>query len=183
MKKHNLFTILIIIMLNVSISLGFQVNLEAQDKRVSMKDKREGLLSTSDKLLNPGDPEQLKRFEKVRNPFEPYVEPTIEPDPEPVTKTQPKQINEKLILMQVVRILKPKGSLILGENRILILEDRKKLREGDIIPARVGGITYKVQITEITSRNFSLSLNQTKLTSGFSRASSKGKVTLNKASN
>ncbi len=85
--------------------------------------------------------------------------------------------------MQVVRILKPKGSLILGENRILILEDRKKLREGDIIPARVGGITYKVQITEITSRNFSLSLNQTKLTSGFSRASSKGKVTLNKASN
>ncbi len=29
-------------MLNVSISLGFQVNLEAQDKRVSMKDKREG---------------------------------------------------------------------------------------------------------------------------------------------
>ena len=100
-------------MLNVSISLGFQVNLEAQDKRVSMKDKREGLLSTSDKLLNPGDPEQLKRIEEVRNPFEPYVEPTIEPDPEPVTKTQPKQINEKLILMQVPQLLYQKQEKLL----------------------------------------------------------------------
>ena len=182
MKSYNVSSNLIT-MLIVFIGLGFQLNLEAQDKRVSLKDRREDILSSSDKLLNPGNPELLKRFENVRNPFEPYVEPTIEPDPEPVTKTQPKQINEKLILMQVVRILKPKGSLILGENRILILEDRKKLREGDIIPARIGGTIYKIQITEITGRNFSLSLNQTKLTSGFSRASSKGKVTLNKASN
>ena len=182
MKKYNVSSNLIT-MLIVFISLGFHLNLEAQDKRVSLKDRREEILSSADKLLNPGSPELLKRFEKVWNPFEPYVEPTIEPDPEPVTTTQPKQINEKLILMQVARLLKPKGSLILGENRILILEDRKKLREGDIIPARIGGITYKIQLTEITGRDFSFSLNQTKLTSGFSKASSKGKVTLNKASN
>jgi hypothetical protein len=182
MKKYNVSSNLIT-MLIVFISLGFHLNLEAQDKRVSLKDRREGILSSAEKFLNPGNPELLKRFEEVWNPFEPYVEPTIEPDPEPVTATQPKQINEKLILMQVVRLLKPKGSLILGENRILILEDRKKLREGDIIPAKIGGVTYKVQITEITGRNFSLSLNQTKLTSGFSKASSKGKVTRNKARN
>ena len=85
--------------------------------------------------------------------------------------------------MQVVRRLNPKGSLILGKTRILILEDRGKLHEGDIISTRIGESTYKVQITEITGRYFSLSLNQTKLTSSFSKASSKGRVTLNKTSN
>ena len=182
MNSYNVSSNLIT-MLIVFIGFGFHLNLKAQDKRVSLKDRREDILSSSDKLLNPGNPELLKRFETVRDPFEPYVEPITETDPKPVTKKQPKQINEKIILMQVVRILKPKGSLILGEKRILILEGQKKLHEGDIIPARLGGVTYKIQITEITGRDFSLSLNQTKLTSGFSRASLKGKVTLNKASN
>lgn len=182
MNKHN-FATHHLIMLIVSISLGFQVNLTAQDKRVSMKDKREEFLSVADQLLNPGNPELVKRFETVSNPFEPYIEPIVEPDLEPLTKVQTKQFDEKLVLRRVVKMLKPKGSLILGETRILILEGRKKLREGDIIPAKISGKIYKIQITEITGRNFTLSLNQSKLTSGFQLASSRGKVTLNKASN
>ena len=182
MKNYNVSTNLIIILI-VYISLCFQLNMFAQNKRVSLKNEREDILVSVDLILNPTNPELMTRFENVWNPFEPDIKPTVQSDSGPAATIQPNQINEKLILMQVVRRLNPKGSLILGKTRILILEDRGKLHEGDIISTRIGESTYKVQITEITGRYFSLSLNQTKLTSSFSKASSKGRVTLNKTSN
>ncbi len=167
----------IIIMYCALISLGLPSKLSAQDERVSLKDKRENTLSNADAILNPGDPELLERFNKGRNPFEPYVEPQKDKPKIVVRKTQERLLSDKIVLQKVANSLKPKGSLILGKKRILILENGAKLQEGNVIPAKMRGKTYNVKISEITGRDFTLSLNQSKITSSFMEARSKGRVT------
>ncbi len=139
--------------------------------RISSARDRQTTLDTVEKALSMEDAGLKARFAELRYPFR-FVEPEQptavagkdDEKPEPVVEEKP-VIPDEVILEAIAAQLRPKGTLIRSDRRMIILIGPGgrdiNLREGDEFSANYQGEQYSVTVSSVTTDLFSLKLNDT----------------------
>lgn len=131
------------------------------NKRVSPKLQREALLKVAEQMLAEPDPQRAVDLRNRRSPFvKPaplVVETTQDGAPAPVV-IEPVRLTNQQALAMVAERLRPRGTLILGSNRIVRLEGGGQLSAGTVLPLTVRGEEYRVVVESVQSDSFTLRL-------------------------
>lgn len=151
--------------------LILQASVEAQmGARISSARDRQAVLDRINDALHMDDEDLKGRFTDLRYPFR-FVQPEQpqvaakadepEEEPEEVVPTIP----EASILEAIAAQLKPKGTLIRSDRRMIILVGPGgrdiNLREGDEFTATYQEQQYTVTLDSVATDTFSLRLNET----------------------
>ena len=151
------------VVLFLSALLGLPVALAQEEPPLigKMAD-REELLELSEQLLDSGDPTFYERVLDLPNPYMVHVEKRVEVvGPGGAVEVVSNELPDLTVLKIVADRMKPKGSLIMGGKRVLLLEKSGKLTLGDVIPITIRNVTYKVIIADISDRTYTIKLNET----------------------
>ena len=76
----------------------------------------------------------------------------------PVTTGVGEVLPDARALQVISRQFQPFGSLVMGERGVLQLANGRTIAEGETFKAEIQGIVYQVQIGDVTSNGYSLSL-------------------------
>jgi len=126
-----------------------------------MADRQE-LLVLSEQLLDSGDSAFFERVLDISNPYLIFVEKRVEVvGTDGVVVPVLNELPDMAVLKIVADRLKPKGSLIMGGKRVLLLEKSGKLTLGDTIPITIRKVTYEVILSEISDKTYTIKLNDT----------------------
>lgn len=134
---------------------------------VSKKERRTGLLDRASEILAGDTTGFEETLDDLYNPFIGYIEPVAQPDPEvPDPDPEPvleeptvERYSDEAVLTQVANKLNATSVLILGPNKRLNLSNGASLSIGDIIPAHIRGVTYEIELIDVTPDDFTLRLN------------------------
>lgn len=155
--------------------LTFAPALQAQmGARISSARERQTILDRVNNALQKDDAELQQRFAGLRYPFR-FVEPdqpatavvAVEEAPveQAVVVVQQPTVPDSVILEAIAAQLKPKGTLIRSDRRVIILVGPGgrdiNLREGDEFTATYQDVQYNVVLHEVSTDAFSLRLNET----------------------
>ena len=193
MKQHRIFVIFLVVW---ALTAGYVASVDAQEdadaaKRVLLKEDREATLAKMGAILKPAETDFDERIGEVLNPFELYQEPepVMEPEPvavvdslptlptaAPVAKKKDDAVPPGAILRTVANLLKPRGSMIVGTNKIMFSAKGARLKEGDELPLKIRGKPYVVVVDTITQRDYTLRLGGETLTKPYQSGLSKGSI-------
>jgi len=138
------------------------------NKKVSPRSQRESVLEVADRLLAEPDLNRVAQLRERRSPFvrpEPVV---AKADPEsevagPVIAAPVRLTNQQALALVAER-LRPRGTIIQGTTRIVMLEGGGRLSAGVELPLSVRGEDYKVVVDSVHSDHFVLRLGGQTLT-------------------
>ncbi len=143
-------------------------------KKVSQKSNREAALDSVEAILNFEDAVFLEKIAAAKHPFEPEVVETVQPadkivrpDIKPTTVRPAGRLPPEAVLRSVAKRLKPKGSLVTSRRSVLLLANGVRLTVGDVLPVRIRGETYNIEVSSITERDYTLSLKGVEVTKNF----------------
>ncbi len=173
----------------ILLGLGLAPLLIGQDeppRPVLLKKDRESVLENAENILHAENPGFLTTLLETHSPFLPPLEEVVEvvqETPEgprivtkPVAPKAPPKIPDADILRYVADRLNPKGSLVTSRRSLLLFPNGGKLTVGGSIPTKVRGKDYTIIVADITPNNYTLRLNEARITRSFKITSSKGAV-------
>ncbi|MFW5883527.1 MAG: hypothetical protein ACOCVG_04090, partial [Verrucomicrobiota bacterium] len=163
---------------------SFKINVRAPADAVLPAERRIEAMQIADWLVNFRDPGFTARLDDLPNPFlfeQPLPEAEIE-----VEDTQPQRptVSAQQILVQAGEDFSEniRGSLSLGGNAVLVLKGGEMARLGYTFTANPidrPDQSFKIEVTEITTRNFTLATNGTSMTFALPEQGSGGSITRN----
>jgi hypothetical protein len=126
-------------------------------------DSRQNMLSGMRTTLQNVDAEAAD-YSAVRSPF--VVPSKKEPEPVatkdlgnvPVSSGIGEVLPDAKALQVISRQFQPFGSLVMGDRGVLQLANGRTIAEGDVFKAEIQGVVYQVEIGDVTSKGYSLSL-------------------------
>lgn len=154
--------------------------LQAQD-RVVAHTKRMNLLKSAQELIDVSDESLFEKLSDVRYPFEFEPQKTVvvadntnkekivAPPPPP-----PKPVTKKEALDEFVSRLRPTGVLFKEDRGVLILAGGKQLLEGKVYRVNYKGKPFDIEVTEVTTDSYTLSIDDVTVTSPFDESSGTG---------
>ena len=176
----------LVLLVAVLLTPGYLQGQEEAPKLVSNKSGREATLVKAEALLKLEDREFLARIPDTNNPFELYVEPVTTVDEETgktvvveqpkIKAPEPPKISDETVLRSVAKSLKPRGSLVTSRKSLLLLANGRSLSEGDAISVKVRGEPFSVVVKEITTKYYTLTLNEAEVTMYFTDITKGGKA-------
>ena len=132
----------------------------------SRSDLLGGMKSTLDNVERPEG-----EYAAVSSPFE----ARIIKKPEPMIKKLDKVpqriagavLSDDHALSVISQQFRPLGSLVIGTRGVLQLQGNRNIEMGDSFKAEIKGNNYEVQITEVTSRGYTLQLGTAQISKNF----------------
>lgn len=142
--------------------------------------QRQAILEAGRRILNLAQPEQRLALLELKNPFADIVpevvvveKPVETKEPEVVEKVR---LSDQAILESVRPSLRPRGMLVRGERRVVLLA-RGPIAEGEFITAVADGETVQLYIEDVTTESFVLRLNDTRMLVHFAERTTSGQIT------
>jgi len=154
------------LVLFLSALLGLSVAMAQEEPeeppKIKKKADRQELLELSEQLLDSGDSTFFERVLEIYSPYLIFVEKRVEVvGTDGVVVPVLNELPDMAVLKIVADRLKPKGSLIMGGKRVLLLEKSGKLTLGDTIPITIRKVTYEVILSGISDKTYTIKLNDT----------------------
>ena len=112
-------------------------------------------------------------YEEVQSPFvvvskpEPQVMLTKDLSNVPVDTGIGEVLPDEDALRIISQQFKPFGSLVIGERGVLQLARGQTIAEGESFKAEIRGVAYEVQIMDVTSKSYKLSLGTAEVEKNF----------------
>lgn len=143
--------------------------------------QRKDLLSGMERVINNTEAESAS-LEGVTPPF--HVQDMSEPERESVvensvTEDLPETLNEPSEILSdedalrlIGRQFQPLGSLVMGDRRLLQLEEGRTIAVGESFKAKIKGRVYDVFIDEVSPSGYRLRLGNTMINKSFVKAGS-----------
>lgn len=132
----------------------------------SRSDLLGGMKSTLDNVERPEG-----EYAAVSSPFEARIIKKTEPMIKKLDKVPQRTVGAVLPDNQALSIIsqqfRPLGSLVLGTRGVLQLQGNRNIEMGDSFKAEIKGNIYEVQITEVTSRGYTLQLGTAQISKNF----------------
>ena len=132
------------------------------NKKVSPRSQRESVLEVADRLLAEPDLNLAAQLRERRSPFVLPEPVAAKPDPETEVAgpaiVAPVRLTNQQALALVAERLRPRGTIIQGATRIVMLEGGGRLSAGVELPLTVRGEDYKVVVDSVQSDHFVLRL-------------------------
>lgn len=141
---------------------------------------RQELLELSEQLLDSGDPAFHNRVLKTPSPYLVFVPKLVEVDSDGVERLVSFKLPDSAVLKIVADRMKPKGNLIMGGKRVLILEKSGKLTMGDVIPITIRDVSYKVIISDISDKTYTIKLNESERIVSIRGKQGRGRIAFDK---
>jgi hypothetical protein len=141
---------------------------------VSYPDKREAFILRADALFDQVDSKFEASLSEIKDPFNQSLEPesfheeSVGSDPAVVV------LSDKDALRYVISIFKPRGTLLMGNKRIIVLDNGKRLSEGDSFQIIYQEKPFIVYIENITMRSCALKIGAEIEEKVFGSTSNKG---------
>jgi hypothetical protein len=137
---------------------------------ITTPEARSGLLDGMHSTLGNVDREKMD-FKEVSSPFEArtrqeQVVATKELDNVPV-RTVGALLPDDRALGIISQQFRPLGSLVIGDRGVLQLAGGRTIAQGASFKAEISGNIYEVQIEEVTSKGYTLSLGTASLSKNF----------------
>ncbi len=170
------------IVLLMSTLLGLSVALAQENPPVigKMAD-RQMLLELSEQLLDSRDPAFHERVLKLSSPFLVFIPMRVEVVDGIVKEVAvTNKLSDMAVLKSVADHMKPKGNLIMGGKRVLLLEKSGKLTLGDTIPITIRDVTYKVILSDISDKTYTIKLNESERVVSTRSKQGRGKIAFDK---
>jgi len=173
------------VVLFLSALLGLSVVMAQEEPpeppTIVKKADRQDLLVLSEQLLDSGDSAFFERVLDLYSPYLVFVEKRVEVvDAAGVVVPVSDELPDMAVLKILADRLKPKGSLIMGGKRVLLLEKSGKLTLGDAIPITIRNVTYEVILSEITDKTYTIKLNETERIVNTRVKQGRGKIAFDK---
>ena len=141
------------------------------------KKNREEVLEKAENILHSENPGFLTALLTMHSPFLPPQEEVVEVVEEtpqglkvvakPKAPKAPPKIPDADILRYVADRLNPKGSLVTSRRSLLLFSNGGKLSVGGSIPTTVRGKAYNIIVAAITPNDYTLRLNEARITRFF----------------
>ena len=169
------------VVLIMSALLGLPDALAQEDPpTIGKKVEREELLELSAHLLESGNSTFYERNLDLHSPYLVYIEKRVVVGPEGAVVAVSNELPDLSVLNIVAGRMKPKGSLIKGGKHVLLLEKSGKLTLGSVIPVTIRKVTYKVIISDISDKTFTIKLNEAERIVSIRSNISRGKITFDR---
>lgn len=126
-------------------------------------DSRQSMLSGMDATLQNVDAE-AGDYSDVRSPFvvrkkeEPKVVATKNLEDVPVSTGIGEVLPDAKALQVISKQFQPFGSLVMGDRGVLQLANGRTIAEGETFKAEIKGVVYQVEIGDVTSNGYSLTI-------------------------
>ncbi len=177
--KSLLFPACVVLFLSALLGLSVARAQEEPPRIGKMADRQE-LLELSEQLLESGDPAFFERALDLPSPYLVHVEKRVEVVGAGVEEVVSNELPDLAVLKIVADRIKPKGSLIMGGKRVLLLENSGKLTLGDTIPITISKVTYKVIVSDISDKTYTIKLNETERIVSTRGKQDRGKIAFDK---
>ncbi len=189
-QKYSFYRIIALTLcyiISVSVSCALD-----QSKLIMLKKKREQIIDSADSVLNPGNKKFDEILETITNPFEAFeeeieeIEEEVDEDrsaiPEEVEEPEPEvnKLDDDEVLKIFAKSLNPTGTMILGNQKIMLLRNGKAIKIGDTIPTTIKDEDYLVEVDDIKDDSFTLKLNYETLSIKIYKIEPKGKAIFEK---
>ncbi|MGJ3241590.1 MAG: hypothetical protein ACFE0O_01330 [Opitutales bacterium] len=172
------------------------LEIAASSDRVIPEQRREAAIAFARDLVFFSEPSFLEQIETLDTPFrfrapepaEPAEQPedAVEPDSgdgKPEMRPKPRRtLNDREILAMVAPTLRERirGAIVKGDEAFLSTDNGGRVPLGFTFPARVRilpGETFQITVSAITTKSFTLKLNNTEITIPIGEQMSAGGVT------
>jgi hypothetical protein len=142
--------------------------------------QRQAILEAGRQMLNLAQPEKRLALRDLKNPFTEIV-PEVVVVEQPVETKQPEvvekvRLSDQAILESARPSLRPRGMLVRGDRRVVLLA-RGPIAEGEYITAVADGETVQLYIENVTTESFVLRLNDTRMLVYFAERTTSGQIT------
>jgi hypothetical protein len=128
---------------------------------------RDDLLQAVARDLHRDNPALVAQVQAVDNPFYPAPPPPPPPDntPAPSAPAPPPKATDADVLAAVAQLLKPSGTMSMGDQYVLVFADRSPLQVGQVIRVNTSPQTppADVVISAIKDNSYTLKLNSSEL--------------------
>lgn len=135
-----------------------------QGRNIPPQSNRDQVLQMARNLLHPKDTGLLERLSEIPYPFD-FYRPPIEEQPTSVG-VKPKEVevvySDEEVLEAVAPTIRPTGTVIRGNQRILVLPNGN-LSEGALLNVNFRGKPYEIRLEQIRNDRYVLRLNETTL--------------------
>ncbi len=150
------------------IIMVFSMAVEIMAQRVGLREHRETTLELAQQILHPEDPDFQIRVAATVNPFIGVIEETPRPTPtqletEEEPDIQPDRLPAERALRLIADSFHPRGAIVRGEQRYVMLPGGRTMEEGSSFSARIGEFQYEVTLRDITTTRYTLELEQARL--------------------